>query len=209
MVREPPSAPNPVFHNSASRGRGTPRRGRPGTPVPKRASEKGPRTNQGGIPRAAPEKAQKGGRPRGQSPPTTRAPPPKGQEEEGEKYIIQRRQIHPDSQTSNSDRRKRSTKRPNYKGDQAKARAAWLDPVKRGIKESLRLGGVIWTCNLQGFPHVGFMGNMASDQTTRVPGGSPKRREFSSKALRVPVKLARSARIPPWENLPGHRRTAS
>ena len=106
----------------------------------KRASEKGPRTNQGGIPRAAPEKAQKGGRPRGQSP-TTRAPPPKGQEEEGEKYIIQRRQIHPDSQTSNSDRRKRSTKRQNYKGDQAKARAAWSDPVKRGIKESLRLGG--------------------------------------------------------------------
>ena len=204
MVREP-LRPQPGFQELGIKGQGNPPRGRPGwTPVQKGAPKKDPKLIRA-VWREAPPK-----KPILKVVPGAKPPPPREGKKRKAKSISynvgKSTQIHRPAIATDE---KEASTRPNYKGDQAKARAAWLDPVKRGIKESLRLGGVIWTCNLQGFPHVGFMGNMASDQTGRVPGGSPKRREFSSKALRVPVKLARSARIPPWENLPGHRRTAS
>ena len=86
------------------------------------------------MPKLAPEKAQK------VIVPGAKGPPPRKQEEEGDKYIIQRRQFHPVEQTNNSDRQKAGTKRQGSEGEPENARATSSDPVKRRIKESLRFG---------------------------------------------------------------------
>ena len=128
-------------------GQGNPRGGRSGwNPVQNPPPEKGPRTNQEGIPRATLEKGEFRGHPRGQGPPTPPSPPPpREQEEEGDKYIIQRRQFHPVEQTGNSDRRKRNAKGPSYEGNPTKKPSGVIRPCKTQGKRVASFWGLIWT----------------------------------------------------------------
>ena len=56
----------------------------------------------------------------------------------------------------------RTTRAGKARREKAERRDSGLkSPVKRRAKQPVRFGRVVWTCILQGFLHVGFMGNMA------------------------------------------------
>ena len=103
--------------------------------------------------RVAPEKAQFECHPRDQA-------PPRGQEGEGETYIMQHRQYHPDSRSDDNGQRKRKAKRPSYEGDPAERPSDVIRPCKTQGKRVASFWGLIWTSVLQGFMQVRFLGNM-------------------------------------------------